>query len=385
MLFDIIWQVLLVLAFALIFGEIFTQLKLPAVAGELAAGLMIGPTFLNLVHTNSQTQALSSIALFFIMFFIGFQLRTETLRHVISGSILVTMTSFVIPLIIATSIIFILLPFSPLEKFIISLAIVVPSISIISVMVMEYDLIREKTGQLILSSVIIADIIAFIVLATVSQTVAGTVRLLAFLTIFLVAFVAVDRFLNRKLASFQSLLSKVSGILKRESVSFTILIVFGLLISFIFQAIGLSFIIGSFFAGLILHEELIGRVAYQSFSSILSAMNNGFFIPLFFGFAGVEAELLKEEYILASLLLFVIALSLLVSIGLTYISVRSVLKEQQIDPRAVAVILGGRGAVGIVIVTVALSSGLIDITGYSLVIFGTTITSVLIPLLLKRD
>src|SRR5579884_2817691 len=155
MLYNIIWQVLLVLVLALALGELFSQFKLPAVAGELAAGLILGPSVLNLVNATQEIQALSSIALFFIIFFIGFQMKTETLRRHVAESVLVTLTSFIVPLIIVTFVVFLVFPFSSVEKFIVSLAITVPSISIVSVMVLQYDLLEEKTGQLILSSVVI--------------------------------------------------------------------------------------------------------------------------------------------------------------------------------------------------------------------------------------
>jgi len=385
MLYNIIWQVLLVLVFALVLGELFSQFKLPAVAGELAAGLILGPSVLNLVSATQEIQALSSIALFFIIFFIGFQMKTETLRKHVVESVLATLTSFVVPLIIVTLLVFFVFPFSSVEKFIVSLAIAVPSISIISVMVLQYDLLEKETGQLILSSVVITDIVAFIVLATFSETISGTLRLLVFLSIFLTVFALVDRFLNSRVIAFRNFLSKVSSTLKTEYVSFTALVILGLFVSYIFQAIGLSFIVGSFFAGLILHEELIGKETYKNFESVLSIMNNGFFIPLFFGFAGVEAKLIKSDYGLVGFLILAIIISLIVSISLTYFFVKSVTKEpEEADPRSVAVILGGRGTVGIVIVTVALSSGLIGITAYSLVVFGTAITSIVIPLLLKR-
>jgi len=106
MLYNIIWQVLLVLVFALVLGELFSQFKLPAVAGELAAGLILGPSVLNLVSATQEIQALSSIALFFIIFFIGFQMKTETLRKHVVESVLVTLTSFIVPLIIVTLVVF---------------------------------------------------------------------------------------------------------------------------------------------------------------------------------------------------------------------------------------------------------------------------------------
>jgi Kef-type K+ transport system membrane component KefB len=385
LLYVIILQVLVVLALALVLGELFSQFRLPAVAGELAAGLILGPSFLNVVTVNPQTEGLSSIALFFIIFLIGFQMKTETLRKHFVESVLVTMTSFVIPLIVATLFVISLFPFGMLEDFIVALALAVPSISIISVMVMQYDLIERGTGQLIISSVIVTDVVAFVVLATVSESVRGTLLLLVYLAVFLIIYALVDRLLNMRAASLRNMLNRASRILKREYVSYTILIILGLFVSYIFQLIGLSFIVGAFFAGLILHDELIGKEAFNNFQHVLDSMNQGFFIPIFFGFAGVQATLTSSDYPLLGYLMLTMAASLATSVLLTYFFTKKVMgASSEVDARTVAIILGGRGAVGIVLVTVALSVGLIGTSSYSIVIFGTTVTSVIIPLFLQR-
>src|SRR5579875_114733 len=385
MLYEIILQVLIVLASALILGELFSQLRLPSVAGELAAGLILGPSLLGVVTVNSQIQGLSSIALFFIIFLIGYQMKTETLRTHFAESILVTMTSFVIPLIIATLFAISLFPFGTLEDFILALALAVPSISIISVMVMQYDLVEQRTGQLIISSVIVTDVVAFVILATVSENTHDTLLLLVYLSVILIAYAIIDRMLNRRVVALRRFLNYASSILKREYLSYTVLIVFGLFVSYVFQLIGLSFIVGAFFAGLILHDELIGKESFEHFRHVLESMNQGFFIPIFFGFAGVEAAVSPPDYPLVGYMMLAISASLITSVILTYFFTKKVMHEKtNVDPRTVAVILGGRGAVGIVVVTVALSIGLIGNTSYSLVIFGTTVTSVVIPLLLRR-
>jgi Kef-type K+ transport system membrane component KefB len=53
-------------------------------------------------------------------------------------------------------------------------------------------------------------------------------------------------------------------------------------------------------------------------------------------------------------------------------------------PRQIALTLGGRGAVGIVIASVALSNGIIDTVAYSLIVVGTIAISLVVPLLLGR-
>ncbi|MGI0084660.1 MAG: cation:proton antiporter, partial [Nitrososphaerales archaeon] len=127
MLYDIILQVLAVLALAVIIGEVFEQFGLPAVAGELLSGLILGPTVLGYVVSNSQIQGISSISLFFIIFMIGFEMRTETVRKNVPKAALVTITSFIIPLILAIALSITMLPFGLVPNFVVALAIAVPS------------------------------------------------------------------------------------------------------------------------------------------------------------------------------------------------------------------------------------------------------------------
>ncbi|MDG7000377.1 MAG: cation:proton antiporter [Nitrososphaerota archaeon] len=126
-------------------------------------------------------------------------------------------------------------------------------------------------GHVILASVAITDITAFVFLAAVSQSASIAILLLIYIGIFLGAYVLVDYFLNRRTRSIQVMLNKISKYLKSEDISYAILNAIGLLLSFIFQAIGISYILGAFFAGLILHEELIGN----SHLSVIPSVEGG--------------------------------------------------------------------------------------------------------------
>ena len=64
----IITDVLIVLASALLVGELFEQLCLPSVVGEILAGMIIGPSLFGLVFADDAVKAVSSVALFFIIF-----------------------------------------------------------------------------------------------------------------------------------------------------------------------------------------------------------------------------------------------------------------------------------------------------------------------------
>ncbi|MCL5067121.1 MAG: cation:proton antiporter [Thaumarchaeota archaeon] len=388
--YDIIWQILVVLTPAVIVGELFRQFGLPSVAGELLSGLVLGPTVIGLVRMNAEIDAFSTISLFFIIFLIGFEMNTETLRRHLSRASLLTLTSFVIPLAVSAIIALRVFAFGGVGDFIVALAISVPSISIVSVIVMQYGLLESVVGQTILASVVITDIAAFIFLAAVSQSASNTVLLIIYLIIFIGIYAIVDRILNSKRESFQRVLNTGARYLKSEDISYAILIAAGLLLSLVFQAMGISYILGAFFAGLILHEELIGKEAFGRISRTLGRFNRGFFIPLFFGFAGVQATLVSGYGWVFPLALVVVA-SVGLAVVLTYFLANNLFRSNadlanmhKDAARQISVILSGRGAVGIIIISVALSYALINNQAYSLVIVATTVISIVTPILLGR-
>ena len=384
-LYSIITDVLIVLAAALLVGEIFEHFHLPSVVGEILSGMIIGPTLLGFVDANDAIRAVSSIALFFIIFHIGFEMRTQMVRGKLFFASLFSVTSFLVPLVIMIFAALFFFPFEAEASFIVALAISVPSISIISVLVCQYNLLLTATGQIILSSVTISDVLAFIILVGVVRPLESTLAVIMGILVFVVAFVVIDWILNRKPEAFQQLLVRCSRFFKREDFSFVFLIIVALSVSVIFQSMGLSYILGSFFAGLIVHDGLIGRKAFGRISQTLSTMNRVFFIPLFFGFAGLEVMLSGIDYFFYVGLTVLIAIALGVGVSLTYYtSKRALHNKMDVAPKQVAGILGGRGAIGIVIATVAFSEGSLNEAGFSLVILATLIMSLVIPFLAGR-
>jgi len=380
--FDIITEVLVVLAVAVLVGEFFEQIGLPSVAGELLSGLILGPTVLGVVSFSPQAAAISEIALFFVVFLIGFEMTTQTVRTHVAHSMVVSGTSFVLPFVISAAAAALLLPFGFTADLVVALAIGVPSISIVSVLVMEWDLVQKETGQIILSSVTITDIIAFIALAGVSETLGETLSVVVLTAIFLVTFGVVDWQLNSHPGAFLELLERASDVTKREELSFALLIVGGLLVAVIMQGIGVSYILGAFFAGLIIHDGLVGKRAFRRTADTLAKMNRAFFIPIFFGLAGVEAGFPASQAGLLAPLGVMLVASIVPAIALTFLASKSVLKvTEKGGPKNIAFILSGRGAVGIVIASVALGAGLIGETAFSLVVIGTVVVSIVVPAL----
>ena len=383
--FSIITQILIVLAAALLLGELFERFRLPAVVGEILSGMIIGPAILGLVVANEPFRAISSVALFFIIFHIGLEMKTQMIQGRIQVASIFTVTSFIIPLIWMALAAPLFFPFSITESLIIALAIAVPSISIVSVLICQYNLLKTTTGQTILASVTISDVLAFIFLASIIRPIDDTLSISMQIGLFIIVFAVFDAILNKKPHFVQNAITRSSGFFKRPDFAFALFIVIALLISVLFQNMGLSFILGAFFAGLIVHDGLIERKAYEKISQTLSTMNSVFFIPLFFGFAGVEVVLTGIDGIYYGGMALLITIALGIGVSLTYIvSKKRLHSKVDVAPKQLAGILGGRGAIGIVIATVALSEGFLSEIGFSLVILATLIVSLVIPFLCGR-
>ncbi len=72
---------LIILTSAVIGASLAERLKLGSIIGYLAAGLIIGPAFLNLIRDVQAPQALAELGIVFLLFTVGLELPIERLRQ----------------------------------------------------------------------------------------------------------------------------------------------------------------------------------------------------------------------------------------------------------------------------------------------------------------
>jgi monovalent cation:H+ antiporter-2, CPA2 family len=72
---------LIILTAAVVGASIAERLKLGSIIGYLAAGLLIGPAFLNLIQDVHAPQALAELGVVFLLFTVGLELPMERLRQ----------------------------------------------------------------------------------------------------------------------------------------------------------------------------------------------------------------------------------------------------------------------------------------------------------------
>lgn len=382
-------SVVILLAGARLLGELFRRIKQPALAGELLAGIILGPTLFGLVKPDESLELLSTIAIFFVMLLIGLEMDLREIRKAGKSAVIISVIALTIPFAIGYAI-SAFFGLSMIQSLFIGLLLSITSVPVSAIILLELGVLKTKIGTTVMSAAVIDDIISLVILAVILQLHAteGTSLDLAGLgistlqiAVYLagIAFLAyaihkINRWFPHKLESF------FARTKTREAI-FGILIIVAIALSLTAQYAGLHFIIGTFFAGLIFSDKILGKKEADRAYGIVSGMTFGFFAPLFFAIVGMKfsgQSLESSLPLLASLVIFGI-------FGKTiggYIGskVCGFTKDQSL---AIATLLNGRGTVGLAITSLAFSIGVLDLTLFSVAVAICFITTIITPVMAR--
>lgn len=382
-------SIVILLAGARLLGEIFRRIGQPALGGELLAGIILGPTIFGLVQPNQDLELVSTIAIFFVMLFIGLEMDLREIRRSGKAAFIISIVSLVVPFFIGyqTSIFFGL---EMIESLFIGLLLSVTSVPVSAIILIELGVLKTKIGATVMSAAVIDDIISLVILAIILQLHASEQATLDFGELgisFLemmgylvgVAFLAyaiykINRWFPHKLESF---FAKAKT---REAV-FGILIVVAIALSITADYAGLHFIIGTFFAGLIFSEKILGKKESDKAYGIMSGITFGFFAPLFFAIIGMKfsGQSLENSILLVALL---IALGIAGKTLGGYIGTR-ICGFQKNEGLAIASLLNGRGTVGLAITALAYSIGILDTVLFSVCVIICFVTTIITPIIAR--
>ncbi|MCL5412771.1 MAG: cation:proton antiporter [Candidatus Marsarchaeota archaeon] len=375
---EILMAILILVASATGLGLIVEEVGIPHVVGEIGAGIILGPALLNFISYTKTLSDLASVALFFIVLLIGIEATTDVLIKHYASAAKLTVVSFIVP----SSFLFLISHFIfgiPIVMCaIISIAVGVPSISIVSILILKYGLLHKEGGQKILVSVVFSDILAFVILAVLSGN-GSSLMLVIGLTAFSLTFFALDFLMKRHARELSDIFGSLRKTEKGEALSFSFVIIAGLVIASLLQLIGVTYVLGAFFAGLLISRAIVGARLFHMLKNTFRRLNNSFFIPLCFSIAGLEVSLISAQYALLLIALLLVSTVSVLVVGYEWARIEA----HDIKPTSVVALLGGRGAVGVAIGSIALSGGLISDNIYSIIVIATVCLSTILPPLLR--
>lgn len=304
-----------ILILAKVLGELCERIGIPSILGELSTGILLGPILGGILgsalfgkHTlldphDPVFQLLAEMGIIMLLFVAGFEHVDikGMLKYKKASLVLSTMGSFV--LLIGVTLWGMSMGY-PLEtSLILGIALSATSIGITVRSLIDTNQINSKPGRTILGTLVINDITILVILAIVVGVIAtgsgnlvlDILKIIGGIGVFFGIFVAAE-YLMPYIVLY-------SVRLRVEEAQFTLVFVVVLLAAFLASTLGLSTMIGAFFAGIALSRSSI--LETETFSQKISTISYGLFIPMFFVMAGanISFENLDQSVGLALILL----------------------------------------------------------------------------------
>jgi len=361
---------------ALVGGEIAQRLRMPAVVGQIAAGVAVGPSALGWLTMSDPLNLLSELGAILLLFAVGLETRLADLRKVGKTAFLVGALGVAFPFVLGAGWAG-LSGFPTGKAMFVASAFVATSAGITAKVLQELGVLDRTEARIILGAAVIDDVLAMLLLAVVSalQTEAG-VDVLNLLKIMggAVGFVAVVALLGT------SVMKRSSGLLDapidNESplpVSFAIL----LALAVASAHFGLAAIIGAFLAGMVLAETPHRHDLQHDFARVSAVL-----VPFFFVVTGahVDVRLLAN----GPTLLSVAVVTVLAIVGKVVgggIGARGLGRTGAL---VVGVGMVPRGEVGVIVAGLGQKAGVFPPTIYAVIVGMSLLTSVVAPPVLKR-
>ena len=170
---DILRQLAIIIITAKVFGLLARKCKAPQVAGEIIAGLLIGPSLFNLVSSSDFLAGMAEIGVIILMFTAGLETNISDLKKTGAKATIIACTGVFVPLIFGTLLYMCFYGFSAIgsESFykaiFIGTILTATSVSITVQTLREMGKLSGELGQTIMSAAIIDDVIGIIVLTVV--------------------------------------------------------------------------------------------------------------------------------------------------------------------------------------------------------------------------
>lgn len=382
-------------------GEVFQRYGQPAIMGQLIGGILLGPSLFgwlwpdaqHLIFSNDPSQksmidAVSQLGILLLLLLTGMETDLRLVRRVGAACFSISITGVAVPFACG----FALAQFLPdsllpdaSHRIVVGLflgtALSISSVKIVAMVVREMNFLRRNLGQIIISSAIIEDTIGWLIVAvTFGIATTGSVKVVPLLTTvaLVAAFMIFSFTLGRRLV-FTLIRWSNDSFRSEYAVVTVILIIMGVM-ALITDLIGVHTVLGAFVAGILVGES---PILSDHIESQLRGIITALFMPVFFGIAGLSADLtvlLNPELALLTLLLVAIA-----SIGKfsgAFIGGR--LAGMHIrESIAIGSAMNARGSTEVIVASIGLSMNILSHNLFTMIVTMAVLTTLAMPPMLR--
>ena len=389
-------KLLLLFILSRFLGELFEQMKKPAMIGELLAGILLGSSVLGWISIDSQLKVIADIAVFFLVILAGLEINIEEMKDTIKGkNIWISLMSFFIPI---TSGILIGYAFSLslFSSLFLGLCIAITALPVSIRLLMDIGKLNTDIGRKIVSVGAMNDILALMILGvlvnlTNSQEVSlldvifliGKIvlKVIVFFIIVVFAYRLINWIINQfHISSIETIVDKYLGLFKSKESAFSFVLLFILIFSSLSELVGLHMVVGTFFGSLLLRKEILGERNYRTFEKNIHSISMGFLSPIFFAIIGLAINVHEINNLWFLLIVIIVSITSKVLGGFIGSKIAG---HTNMEALTLGIAVNGRGLMEIVIATIAYDNGVIDANLYSVLIIMGMVATLLTSYIIK--
>src|SRR5215813_5014359 len=369
-----LFQLFFVFVWAKLFGEVFERLRLPAVLGEILAGVLLGPYGARLVVPTDAIYAIAGIGAIFLLFTVGLETQPKDLISVGRTSLYVALAGIATPVLFGF-VYMMARHHPPHEAIFVAAAMAATSVGITARVLGDMHVLQSLPAKIVLGAAVFDDVLGMILLSIVVGIVSSAG--LSWAQLLVTAIEAVGFALVMMFYAPRVVKRMEPGLERMSTQNAPLIIAIAICLGLSYAAvkIGMAAIIGAFFAGLAFAEySPRWNLRPRAFAI------NEFLAPFFFFSMGARLNLMvfDRKLIISAIIISVLAfLSKLMGCGLP------VLRSGWKTALKVGVGMTPRGEVGLIVALVGLQMNIISQSAYALVVFMTAATTLIAPPMMR--
>lgn len=374
---------------ARMFGEFFRKFKMPLVVGELIAGIILGPSLIGnyfpeisaLLYTQNPNASLAlngiiNMSIIMLLFVAGMELNLSLIRQQGKAALSTSILSLVLPLGLGFVSAFYGYEFygsNSSDKIAFALFIgtsmAISALPVIARTLIDLNLFKTKIGSIIITAAMFNDLIGWILFSMIMGMLKGSANHSILLTLlYTVAYAilmltVVRIFINKSLPWAEKNFTWPGGFLSLSlglaflGAAFT-------------EYIGLHAIFGAFIIGITVGDSVH---VTEKMKDIVNQFVTNIFAPLFFISIGFKVNFLDHFNLPISLLVLVIAFVGKIAGGYLGAKIGGLGNKESL---AIGFGMNARGAMEIILATLALHAKLIGEEVFVAIVIMAVITSI---------
>ncbi|RDV01375.1 cation:proton antiporter [Undibacter mobilis] len=378
-------------------GEAMLRLGQPAVMGQLLAGILLGPSLFGFLAPDLQhmlfpkspeqkamLDGISQAGILLLLLLTGMETDLRLVRATGKASVYASLMGIVVPFGCGVTLGYFMpadmLP-HPDHRLITALflgtALSIASVKIVAMVVREMNFMRRNVGQVILASAIIDDSVGWIIVSIIfSLAMHGEVDALSLAqsVVGTFVFMVVSLTIGRRLVFFA--IRWANDVLMSDFAVITaILIIMGAM-ALTTHLIGVHSVLGAFVAGILVGES---PILTKHIDEQLRGLITAFFAPVFFGLAGLSADLTilaNPEIAIATAGLILIASIGKFSGAFIGAELGGLTKREGF---ALACGMNARGSTEVIIASVGLAMGALTPNLFTMIVTMAVVTTLAMP------